>query len=230
MNRRSILPLLAASLIALSGLVAAETPTANTVVDRAILAAELDSSIAEHDMLRLAIRQEETTSDGNATVRDMTALVHGAQLDNIRLDLGGGTTLVLNNSNGWAMMGGQLDTRVQTPRMAAGTIRQTLFPLLLPYSLRMQGVRLGAVAEGSFDGTPAWEIDVDFTPEFFSAPSMLTTWKVLHQPRGQPRSRRRIPPECGVHLRYRRGHSVSLSQTAGHRWPQPGDSGAARRH
>jgi len=178
MNRRSTLPLLTASFIALSGLAAAETPTANTIVDRAILAAELESSIAEHDMLRVAIRQEETTSDGKATVRDMTALVHGAKLDNIRLELGEGTTLVLNNSTGWAMMRGQLDTRVQTPRMAAGTIRQTVFPLMLPYSLRMQGVRLGAVAESSFDGTPAWELDVDFTPEFFSAPSMLTTWKV----------------------------------------------------
>lgn len=179
MHRRPYLPLLAASLIALPGLAAAETPTANTIVDRAILAAELESTIAEHDMIQVAIRQEETTSDGTASVRDVTAVVHGAQLENARLELGEGTILVLNNSTGWAMMRGQLDTRVQTPRMAAGTIRQTLFPLLLPFSLRMGGVRLGAVTEGSFDGTPVWEISIDFTPEFFSAPSMFTTWKVF---------------------------------------------------
>jgi len=179
MNRRSTLPLLAVSLIAISSLASAETPNAAAVVDRAIRAAELESTLAEHDMLRLAIRQDETTSDGNTTVRDVTALVHGARLDNIRLTLSEGTTLVLNNSTGWAMMRGQLDTRVQTPRMAAGTIRQVLFPLLLPFSLRMDGVKLGDVTEDTFDGTPVWVIDISFTPEFFSAPSMLTTWKVF---------------------------------------------------
>lgn len=179
MHRRSTLPLLAAGFIALSGLASAETPTANNIVDRAIIAAELESSMAEHDMIQLAIHQEETTSDGTAHASDVTALIHGANLENSRLELGQGTSLVLNNSDAWAILGGQLDTRVQTPRMAAGAIRQTLFPLLLPFSLRMEGVRLGAVTEGSFDGTPVWEIDIDFTPEFFSAPSMVTTWKVF---------------------------------------------------
>lgn len=179
MHRRSTLPLLAASFIALSGLVSAETPTAKTIVDRAVNAAEVDSSMARHDMIRVAIRQEETTSDGTAHVRDVTALIHGANLENTRLELGEGTTLVLNKSTAWAMLSGQLDTRVQTPRMAAGSIRQILFPLLMPFSLGMQGVRLGEVAEGSFDGTPAWEIEVSFTPDFFSAPSMITTWKVF---------------------------------------------------
>ncbi len=63
--------------------------------------------------------------------------------------------------------------------MAAGNIRQTIFPLMLPFSLRMDGVFLGMVTEGSFDGTPAWVIEVNFKPDFFTAPSMLTTWKVF---------------------------------------------------
>ena len=63
--------------------------------------------------------------------------------------------------------------------MAAGNIRQTIFPLMLPYSLRMDGVLLGMVTEGSFDGTPAWVIDVNFKPDFFTAQTMLTTWKVF---------------------------------------------------
>ena len=63
--------------------------------------------------------------------------------------------------------------------MAAGTIRQQLFPLLMPFSLRMDGVRLGLVTEGTFDGTPAWVIELTFEPEFFAAPSMITTWNVF---------------------------------------------------
>jgi hypothetical protein len=179
MNLHSIAPLLIAGLIALPGLTSAETPTAETVVEQAISAAELESTIAEHDMIRVAIRQEETTSDGASHVKDLTAIVHGAHLDYIRLELGQGISLVLTNTTGWAMIQGKVDDRPQTPRMAAGNIRQTIFPLLLPYSLRMEGVQLGMVTEGSFDGTPAWVVEVTFERNFFAAPSMLTTWKVF---------------------------------------------------
>ena len=105
MNRRSTLPLLVAGFIALSGLASAETPTANNIVDRAISAAELESSMAEHDMIRLAIHQEETTSDGTSHASDVTALIHGANLENTRVELGQGISLVLNNSDAWAMIG-----------------------------------------------------------------------------------------------------------------------------
>ena len=179
MKRQSIAPLLITGLIALPGLASAETPAAETVIERAISAAELESTIAGHDMIRVAIRQEETTSDGSNSVKEFTAIVHGARLESIRLELGQGISLGLNNTIGWATIQGQVDDRPQTPRMAAGNIRQTLFPLLLPYSLRMEGVQLGMVTVGSFDGTPAWVVEITFKPDFFTAPSMLTTWKVF---------------------------------------------------
>jgi len=178
MHRRSNILLLTAGLIALSGFSWAAAPAADTVVEGAISAAELESTLARHDMIRIAVRQEETAADGTTATRDVTAVVHGARLENIRLELGQGTTLVLNGSTAWAMMRGQLDTRVQTPRMAAGTIRQTVFPLLMPYSLRMEGVHLGHVTEGSFDATPAWVVEVTFDAEFFAAPTMVTPWNV----------------------------------------------------
>ncbi len=179
MKQRSIIPLLAAIVVALPGLGSAETLAAETVVERAISAVETKSTLARHDMLRLAIHQEETTSDGTTSAKDITAIVHGGRLENIRFELGQGISLVLNNNTGWAMIKGQVDTRPQTPRMAAGNIRQAIFALMLPHSLKMEGVVLGLVTEGSFDGTPAWVIDVDFKPSFFTAPSMLTTWKVF---------------------------------------------------
>jgi hypothetical protein len=179
MKQRSIVPLLVAALIAAPGLGSAETIAAETVVERAISAAETGSTLAQHDMLRLAIHEDETASDGTNKAKDLTAIVHGGRLENIRFELGRNISLVLNNNTGWAMIQGQVDARPQTPRMAAGNIRQTIFPLLLPFSLRMDGVQLGLVTEGSFDGTPAWVVEISFKPDFFTAPSMVTTWKVF---------------------------------------------------
>lgn len=180
MHRPSFSPLIAAAVLVVPGLAVAQTPSAERVVDRAIAAAEPESTLAGHDMLRVAVRQEETAADGTTKTDDLTAVVHGGRLENIRVELGQGITLVLNSGNGWAMMRGEVDTRPQTPRMAAGTIRQTLFPLLLPFSLRMDGVRLGpAVTETVFDGAAAWVVTTDFDPDFFAAPSMLTTWRIF---------------------------------------------------
>jgi len=179
MKQRSIIPLVVAGLIAVPGLGSAETLAAETVVERAISAAETESTLKQHDMLRLAIHDEETASDGTSKAKDLTAIIHGGRLENIRFELGGNISLALSSNTGWAMIQGEVDTRPQTPRMAAGNIRQTIFPLMLPFSLRMDGVMLGLVTEGSFDGTPAWVIEINFTPDFFTAPSMLTTWRVF---------------------------------------------------
>ena len=58
MNRRSITMLLVAAFVTLAGPASAETPTVERTVARAISAAETDSTLAEHDMLQIAIRQE----------------------------------------------------------------------------------------------------------------------------------------------------------------------------
>jgi hypothetical protein len=158
---------------------AADVPTAATLIERAAAASEVESTLAEHNMLRAAIRQEETTSDGTSNVTNLTAVYHGEDLESIRLELDSGISLVLDGETSWAMVRGQLDTRVLAPRMAAGNIRQIVFPLLLPLSLRMDGVMPGAVSEGVFDNQPVWVLEVDFTEDFFVAPSMATTWRVF---------------------------------------------------
>lgn len=179
MNPRSTALLFIAGLFVLSGTATAKTPTADEVVEIAVAAAETGSTLVDHDMIRMAIRQEETTSDGTSENSQLTAIFHGDELQNTRVELSQGVSLVLNDSTGWALIRGQLDARPQTPRMAAGTVRQTLFPLLLPFSLRMRGVNLGMVTEGSFDGSPVWVVEATFEPDFFAAPSMVTTWKIF---------------------------------------------------
>ena len=171
--------LIIAGIVAVSGTAAAAAPSAEEVVSKAISAVGGGSALADHDMIRLAIHQEETTSDAKTQSTHSTAIVHGGRFENARMEIGGGISLMLSGSTGAAMIRGQVDTRPQTPIMAAGTIRQTIFPLLLPYSLQMDGVRLGSVSDGSFDGTPVWILEVDFEPNFFAAPSMVTTWNVF---------------------------------------------------
>lgn len=171
--------LFVAGLVAFSGITSAETPSAEALVKMAVEAAESDSTMADHNMIRIAIHQEETLSDGTTKTAETTAIVHGGGLENTRLILNQGVALGLSGNAGWALIGGQQDTRPQTPRMAAGTIRQSLFPLLMPFSLKMQGVILGAVSPATFDGTPAWRVDVRFDANFFAAPAMITTWSVF---------------------------------------------------
>ena len=168
-----------AGIIAFSGIASAETPSAEALVSMAMEAVESESTMADHNMIRIAIHQEETLSDGTAKAAATTAIIHGGGLENTRLVLNQGVALGLSGNSGWALIGGQQDTRPQTPRMAGGTIRQALFPLLMPFSLKMQGVVLGAVTPAAFDGTPAWRVDVNFDTNFFAAPAMITTWHVF---------------------------------------------------
>jgi hypothetical protein len=148
-------------------------------------------------MLRAAIRQEETASDGTTSTSDFTALYHGEHLENARLELSqGGISLVVNGASSWAARRGQLDTRALAPRMAAGNLRQILFPLLMPFSLQMIGIVPGAVSEETFDGEPVWAIEIDFEKDFFVTPSMDTTWRVfVNRENHQVLGAEFLPPE-----------------------------------
>ena len=179
MKRHNQALLALAVLLVMAGHASAADPSPDTVVGRALSAAEADSTLAGHDLIRATIHQEETTSDGKSHVQDLTALVYGETLDSIRLELGNGVSLALNGTVGWATIRGRVDDRPQTPLMSAGTIRQTLFPLLLPYSLRFEGVKLGSVSQDDFDGTPVWVLLVDFEQNFFASPAMASTWRVF---------------------------------------------------
>ncbi len=72
-------PAAGCGLMALPGLGSAETPAAETVVERAISAVETKSTLAQHDMLRLAIHDDETASDGTNKTKDLTAIIHGGR-------------------------------------------------------------------------------------------------------------------------------------------------------
>ncbi|HSN54761.1 MAG TPA: hypothetical protein VLT32_08810 [Candidatus Sulfomarinibacteraceae bacterium] len=176
MTRHAIAPLLVAALALVAAPAAAQTPDGATVVDRAVAAADSGDALARHDVIRASIREEETLSDGSTEVKEFTVLLQGGRLQNARLELSPDVSVVLHKGTGWATIRGQLDTRPTAARMAGGTVRQKIFPLLLPFSLQLEGVRLGAVSSTTFDDRPAWAVDATFDPAFFAAPSLSTTW------------------------------------------------------
>jgi len=127
-------------------------------------------------VLQLAISQEETLSNGEQRKKQATAYVDARTLTNMRLELPGNIVVGRHGDMPWATRDGVLDDRPQTPKMALATLDQRLFPLLLPFTLAMEGVRMSDPKETSFEGIPSWRIAVDFPQGFFVVPSMMTTW------------------------------------------------------
>ncbi len=170
--------LMTALVLAIALPAAAAAPTAQAAVEKMTAAAGGLDAFSSFAMVTLQVAEDESAAGGRQRTGHYVAHAATVGLAQLRLDMGKGTVIARNGGDGWAMMGGTVDTRPQTPAMAFGTANQRLFPLLLPFSLGMDGVAVGAVAEGTWDGKPAWRLDVDFTRNFFASPVMQTTWQV----------------------------------------------------
>jgi hypothetical protein len=179
MTRHLITPLLVTALAVVAFASSAASPDAKTIVELAVAAADPDNTLPSHDMIVANVREQETTSDATTEVKDLRIVLYGDRLQEARLELSPDITVVLHEGQGWATIHGQLDTRHTAAKMAAGTVRQKVFPLLFPFSLELEGVMLNDVAETTFDGRKAWVVNADFAPAFFTAPSMVTTWKIF---------------------------------------------------
>jgi hypothetical protein len=100
-------------------------------------------------------------------------------LGSMRLELDGGIVLGRHGGVAWATAGGVFDERPQTPYMANGTINQSIFPLLLPYTLKMDGVWISEVGEITWEDREAWTLIIPITKGFFVSPVLTTTWRVI---------------------------------------------------
>jgi hypothetical protein len=94
----------------------------------------------------------------------------------MRLEIPGNIVIARAGESLWATRDGALDDRPQAPKMVRATLNQRLFPLLLPFSLATEGIRLSNPQQTNFEGEAAWRVAVDFPTDFFIAPSMSTTW------------------------------------------------------
>ena len=166
-----VLPvLLAAPVIAVAG-----TPEPGEIVDRVIAAAG-GEAFKKLGVLKLEIEQEETRNDGTSTKSSYTLFVDTAHLENQRIEYPGEVVVAHHGAGGWSTKGGKMDDRPQTSSMAKKALNQAVFPLLLPYSLKMEGVWAKEVREATLDGRKVWVLAVPFAKGFFSSPVLTTTW------------------------------------------------------
>ncbi len=175
MTARGLAPILLAATLVPPAF-AAEPPAAKDLAARVVAAAGGQEAFAALGVLELDIHEEETTSEGTTRTADFTAYVDSARLDNLRLEMKDDVVLAATPGGGWASVKGKVDDRPQAPRMAAGTARQKLFPLLLPFSLAMDGISYGEVHGGEVEGTPVWYLTVTFQRMFFTSPLMSAPW------------------------------------------------------
>ena len=156
----------------------AAAPSAADVVDRMLRASGGAKAFSELGVIQLRADENETRSDGSTMSNTFEAWVESGTMRNMRLEMPPEVVLARNNDTLWAQVAGTVDTRPQTPRQVDGTLNAKLFPLLLPFSLEMPGVDVGAVTEGSVEGTDTWRLEVRFRPGFFPTPTMNTVWYV----------------------------------------------------
>ena len=132
--------------------------------------------------LKLTLHEEETAIDGSRRVQDRVLYVNPADLSQMRLEMLGNVVLGRSSQSSWATIDGKLDPRPSSPAMASGTINEVAFPLLFPHSLRIDGVTLSEVHDGSWEEQPVWSANLEFREKFFGNPVMATDWQVLVEP------------------------------------------------
>lgn len=174
MNRR-VLSILFALVFVVSTAAAQAIPDPKEIREQMIAAAG-GESFAKLGILELEATVEETRNDGTRTFSSYTILVDTSNLENLRMELPDDVVVATNNRVGWSTAAGVFDDRPQVSKMARTTINQLVFPLLLPYSLEMEGVWLKEVRETTLDEREVWVILMPFSKGFFANPVMETNW------------------------------------------------------
>lgn len=186
----------------------AAPPAADDLLARALTAAGGAKALADAGVVELQLNEEETKASGAVASAPSHVYISGSRLEHLRTE-SRGWTLVRSGGAGWASVNGQPDQRPQTPKMASGSVTASLFPLLLPFSLSMEGIRLGEVSETSFEGTPAYKLVASFPEGFFFSPVMSTRWSFyLAKSDATPLAAEFLPPATygdagAIGMRYR---------------------------
>ena len=151
---------------------------AEKVIDASIQAAGGRQAFESLGVLKMEISQSETEADGSRHTGTVTAYVD-TTLSNSRLEMPNNIVVTRNGNTGWATIDGTLDDRKQTPRMAPGTCRQKLFPLLLPFSLKIEGTGFSKPSQTTYQGQKMSKIGMTVAGLFFQSPLISTHWDLL---------------------------------------------------
>ena len=153
----------------------AATPAADDVIHAAMDAAGGWDAFEAIGVLKMTIVETSGTDGKKSTT---TAYID-TSLENSRMELSSNVVIVRNGDTGWATIGGKLDERRQTPRMAAATCRQQLFPLLLPFSLKYKGLNLSSPVEKIHQGRKMLESTMTVPNLFFQSPLIARQWQLF---------------------------------------------------
>jgi hypothetical protein len=175
---RCVLSLALLIVLAPPAVLAAENPEPQEVVDRMIAAAGGDA-FEQLGILKLEVSQEEIRNDGTSSRSSYTLYVDTENLSNLRVEYPGDVVVARTAAEGWSTSKGVLDERPQTPSMAKTSLNQIVFPLLMPYSLKMDGVWATEIRETIVDGRDVWALAIPFVKGFFTSPVMTSTWFML---------------------------------------------------
>jgi hypothetical protein len=206
--------LLAAATVALAPLAqatAAEAPS--ELVAKACEAAGGLQAFAALGVLKMDISQVQTYADGSQDSLGYTAYVDTG-LGNSRVELPGEIVNVRNGDTGWAMVQGQPDRRQQTPRIAPGFNHERILPLLLPFSLNLEGVLFGgSVDEVVFAKKPVLKLSFTVPEMFFASPLMGLQWDVLVDPADHHLVAARFLPVEGFAEAKNEGLQIEIAET-----------------
>jgi hypothetical protein len=173
-----VCPLLFALVLAIPPAAFGESPGPKEIVDRMIAAAG-GETFSQLGVLKLEVHEEQTRNDGTQTAKNYVLMVDTANLANLRMEYPNGTVVGASAAGGWGVENGVQDDRVQTPVMARKILNQTTFPLLMPYSLKMDGVWVSEARESTLDGRDVWVLAIPIGKGFFVSPVLTTTWLMV---------------------------------------------------
>ena len=172
---RRVCPLLFALVLAIPPAAFGESPDPKEIVERMIAAAG-GEAFSQLGVLRLEVHEEQTRNDGVQSTKDYTLVVDTGNFANLRVEYPNGTVVGANATGGWGVENGVQDDRPQTPTMARKILNLAAFPLLMPYSLKMDGVWVQEVRESTLEGRDVWVLAIPFSKGFFVSPVLTTTW------------------------------------------------------
>jgi hypothetical protein len=148
------------------------------IVDRVVAAAG-GEAFTEIGVLKLEVSQEEIRAEGSSTTTTFTAYISTMNLDNQRLEYPNKLVIGHSGAGGWSTLAGVQDDRPQTGVRAKRALNQTLFPLLLPHSLKMDGVRASEVREATLNDREVWAVALPMVKGFFNSPVLNTSWLMV---------------------------------------------------
>jgi hypothetical protein len=156
-----------------------EPPTVAQAIEKACQAAGGWDNFKQLGILELTVKHEEVTQGGDTPSSEERFFFTAPGPLPGRFEMIEAKVVAADDgSGGWAVTGGQVDARPGTQYMIKRILNRSLFPILLPFSLKWGDAEVTSIQERQVNGQPVWRLILHFGPNFFDTPQISTTWAV----------------------------------------------------